>query len=589
MVVILTNHVRDLMISLILATAPANSLNLKSAIMAAHHSARSRGSVLDDGPIPAVGETNTHPTTAASDSPLQLRFPYDRLDGDVILRCSDNVGFKVHRLILLLASPVFADMFSLPQSANTGSDTVASPPTIDLTENSKIIHALLDACYPFGDPVLDDLDTVDRLLDAAAKYDVDKATQFGQRRLCAFVNAQPLSAFAIACRMHFEDVANEAANRAHALSIFENGLVYVKELDRVSAGCYHRLIQHYRRRGDWEHIQFSRSTCGFAGYGKKPNRARDAPIPFHSESQTYAEITTSDKVRFGVTQEFISLAAPGIAERLTPSVDRVAADVTNISLHEKIDCGPVQSRALFSTTIEEDSKLLLPLLQLSHPDAVPNLPWDDLAAIRSMVYAARKYNMKKAIWFIQTEWQRSISLAPFRAYVLASSWGRTAQEEAAVAVLMRDTSEQLEARYTADMEELLAGPYFRLLTHHTQRTIAINLSDTWVLPPDVMKAIKCSYCSRYSGNGTPKWLRAVCTRARALVASRPSPDTVREGPAFAELVHVIYQEAQPCSECPSAYHSQSVLVEALASVVRDIVSKVIQQSPDVHTLLTIHE
>ncbi|EPT03041.1 hypothetical protein FOMPIDRAFT_112740 [Fomitopsis schrenkii] len=179
-------------------------------------------------------ETTTYPPPPASDPPLRLRAPYDRLDGDVILRCSDNVGFRVHRLILVLASPVFADMFSLPQPATAESESAVSPPTIDLTEDSKTILPLLDACYPFGDPTLDDLDTIDRVLDAAAKYDVAKATQFSQRRLHAFVSWEPLRAFAIACRMHFEDLAKAAADRVHALSIFENGLVYVKELDRTA-------------------------------------------------------------------------------------------------------------------------------------------------------------------------------------------------------------------------------------------------------------------------------------------------------------------------------------------------------------------
>lgn len=402
-------------------------------------------------------ETTTYPPPPASDPPLRLRAPYDRLDGDVILRCSDNVGFRVHRLILVLASPVFADMFSLPQPATAESESAVSPPTIDLTEDSKTILPLLDACYPFGDPTLDDLDTIDRVLDAAAKYDVAKATQFSQRRLHAFVSWEPLRAFAIACRMHFEDLAKAAADRVHALSIFENGLVYVKELDRVSAGCYHRLLQHYRRRGKWRRIRFcppDRVLCdprtkrkGTKKKNKGPPldcqdshpQTRNAPHPFHTESQTHAEITTSDHVRFGVSQEFILSAAPGIARRLVElsPADHGVADGANTSLlqdasrepEEQIDRASVHSCARFSATIEEDSELFLPLLQLCHPDAAPVLPWEDLTFIRRMIDAARKYNMKKAIWFLQAEWQRSISLDPFRAYVLASTWGGQRKHE----------------------------------------------------------------------------------------------------------------------------------------------------------------
>lgn len=151
---------------------------------------------------------------------------------------------------------------------------------------------------------------------------------------------------------------------------------------------------------------------------------------------------------------------------------------------------------------------------------------------------------------------------------------------------MRDTSEQIEVRYTPDMEELSTGPYFRLLSHHAQRTVAITTASDaeWVLPSDITKAFECQSCGGDKSK-EPKWLRVVCARAKELAASRPSPDTVREGPGFAELMHLIQQVTQYCSNspsCPSAYHSHAMLAEGLASVVRDIVSKVMQLSRYTH-------
>ncbi|OJT03115.1 hypothetical protein TRAPUB_6303 [Trametes pubescens] len=47
--------------------------------------------------------------------------PFDRDDADLILRSSDNIDFHVHRIILTLASPVFAGMFTTPQPPDTNS------------------------------------------------------------------------------------------------------------------------------------------------------------------------------------------------------------------------------------------------------------------------------------------------------------------------------------------------------------------------------------------------------------------------------------------------------------------------------------
>ncbi|EIN03893.1 hypothetical protein PUNSTDRAFT_29952, partial [Punctularia strigosozonata HHB-11173 SS5] len=61
---------------------------------------------------------------------------------DVILRTSDNVDFRVYKLILSLASPFFSDMFTLPQAmdANVGQPV---PPVINMAEDSATIDCLL--------------------------------------------------------------------------------------------------------------------------------------------------------------------------------------------------------------------------------------------------------------------------------------------------------------------------------------------------------------------------------------------------------------------------------------------------------------
>ncbi|KIO24819.1 glycoside hydrolase family 16 protein [Tulasnella calospora MUT 4182] len=75
--------------------------------------------------------------------------------GDCILQSVEDVQFKVFRQILVLASPVMADMFSLPQKeAETKSN--AAPldhlPLISLAEDAETIHNLLLLLYPTSFP-----------------------------------------------------------------------------------------------------------------------------------------------------------------------------------------------------------------------------------------------------------------------------------------------------------------------------------------------------------------------------------------------------------------------------------------------------
>ena len=46
---------------------------------------------------------------------VTLEHPFNKPTADVILRSSDDVDFRVHKVILAEASPVFEGMFSIPQ------------------------------------------------------------------------------------------------------------------------------------------------------------------------------------------------------------------------------------------------------------------------------------------------------------------------------------------------------------------------------------------------------------------------------------------------------------------------------------------
>ncbi|KAJ7758425.1 hypothetical protein B0H14DRAFT_3598393 [Mycena olivaceomarginata] len=119
---------------------------------------------------------------------------------DVILRSSDLVDFYTHKTILSFASPVFANMFTLPQSVSEADPTRDGRPVVHLSESSEAVEKFLILCYPrfTNSDGLRDLDGVDGAYEAAGKYDIQG--DFGRRSRTAY-----------ACRWGLEDLAKTAA------------------------------------------------------------------------------------------------------------------------------------------------------------------------------------------------------------------------------------------------------------------------------------------------------------------------------------------------------------------------------------------
>ncbi|KAJ6491647.1 hypothetical protein C8R47DRAFT_955073, partial [Mycena vitilis] len=70
-------------------------------------------------------------------------FPFVNAPGaDAILQSSDGADFYVHRHILALVSPIFRDMFTLPQPEST-----AAIPSIPLQEDSVVLDRALRFFY----------------------------------------------------------------------------------------------------------------------------------------------------------------------------------------------------------------------------------------------------------------------------------------------------------------------------------------------------------------------------------------------------------------------------------------------------------
>ncbi|KAG0709448.1 hypothetical protein DFH29DRAFT_231260 [Suillus ampliporus] len=173
--------------------------------------------------------------------------PFDNPDCDVILRSTDGVNFHVFKLILSLASPVFKDMFTLPQ--NTLQSDVSSVPVIPVSEDSTTIQFLLLLCYPYPAPAptFDSLNDAKAVVQAAMKYDMQaNLSRVGDLIIAQLLPQHTLDIYALFCQVGWQHHAQIAATKA----------LEIKDLGRPSNGFdgmrditvldYHRLlVYHY--------------------------------------------------------------------------------------------------------------------------------------------------------------------------------------------------------------------------------------------------------------------------------------------------------------------------------------------------------
>jgi hypothetical protein len=167
--------------------------------------------------------------------------PFNDRRVDAVLRTSDLIDFRVHTLVLSLASPVFDSMFNLPQPPDAEKKEDALP-VISVSESSRTLENFLSFCYPAGDPELEDLDDIGDILEVMSKYDVEVKRRVRKSLLTPiFLENEPLRVFAIAQRYHLEDETKLAAFYTLCRPQFEG---FCAELECISAGPYYRLAEY---------------------------------------------------------------------------------------------------------------------------------------------------------------------------------------------------------------------------------------------------------------------------------------------------------------------------------------------------------
>ncbi|KAJ8516593.1 hypothetical protein ONZ45_g6110 [Pleurotus djamor] len=186
---------------------------------------------------------------------VRLPLPGSNVDRDpqmsVVLRSSDTppVDFRIYRALLILSSPLFADLLSLPQPSEPGASDEMSEGShvIPMSESAETIQRLLPFVYPRSVeiPRMETLEELQAVLHVAAKYEMKEVQQCLGEILVSprFVEVDPMRVFAIACRYGLQQPARLAAKHTLRLSLPERR--YVSEMEHISAGNLQRLVEYY--------------------------------------------------------------------------------------------------------------------------------------------------------------------------------------------------------------------------------------------------------------------------------------------------------------------------------------------------------
>ena len=177
-------------------------------------------------------------------------------DADVVIRAAGTRDFQVHKLILSVASPIFKDMFTIPQPLTDTPDTL---PHVDVNEPAETWEKILRTTYPMSNPTIDDLGDLESLLLTAKKYEmqfvIDSYVKGLEDR--GFIQQDPLRLYAIACACGLEDQAKHVARSAELLMV--TGHTDAGDLRGLTVGSYHNLVSFLVQRDNQWHQLLSQT------------------------------------------------------------------------------------------------------------------------------------------------------------------------------------------------------------------------------------------------------------------------------------------------------------------------------------------
>ncbi|VDC03424.1 unnamed protein product [Peniophora sp. CBMAI 1063] len=155
--------------------------------------------------------------------------PFNDDAADLILRSTDNVDFRVHRQVLAVASPVFADMFDLPPPSPEIGGSVDEHRdgliVVHMAEDERALRLLLGFFYPVMEPILEDLELLKLALRLAQKFQMQGVARYVQPGLKLLAADAPEQVYAVASAYNLRSVALVAARASLSRPILTKGRI----------------------------------------------------------------------------------------------------------------------------------------------------------------------------------------------------------------------------------------------------------------------------------------------------------------------------------------------------------------------------
>ena len=451
--------------------------------------------------------------------------PFDRGDADFVLRSSDNVEFRVHRLILSMASSVFEGMFSVPKPPALSSDLPI--PEVAISEDSETLDLFLRVCYPLIEPEVQTLPLLRKVLTAGDKYDAPIVVHAMTRELrqARFMDNDPLRVFAVACLCDLEKEAKVAAEKAVLEGMIHSPAPGCPELDEISAGSYYRLLKldgtkalaskpkKYKPivyRVDFAGIlPLCRRSGSHASTSPQVHSPAVALHPFTPLDGADIILRTIDSVDFFVHRNIITFGSPTFLG----------------SLRQEIPSGELQELPVY--LLSENHRTVDVLLRMCYPVDDPAIHSPDLYL--RVASAAHRYRFSNIEHTLRRSWTGYAQKEPLRCYFTAVQCGWEAEARACALQLSTTHSRaELSVAYISEMETVSSVPYRRLLSYaqavRTAATREFNLVDVRCRkcpPSDSDSDRNVGYPTTISTGSPPSWLLPTFTMAKRALNLRP--------------------------------------------------------------------
>jgi len=168
---------------------------------------------------------------------------YDFDDADILLRTPRSKGFRVHRSILSVASPVLRNLVADVPKVSPDDEDKGVLPEVDVEDSPEDLDLFLRLIYPVVmPPKFEDFDSLSRAFTILQKYQVEGVQELLKPILTSqpLLTSDPVRAYAMACRLGFKEEVEVAAPLAATTDFTTT--IRAEDLRRMSGVDYHRLV-----------------------------------------------------------------------------------------------------------------------------------------------------------------------------------------------------------------------------------------------------------------------------------------------------------------------------------------------------------